>query len=32
MAGSKWNSVCRSLERFIGNLSNIDYVGGIIFN
>ena len=32
MSGSKWSSVCRSVEKFVSNLSYDDLVAGMVFN
>jgi hypothetical protein len=32
MQGYKWNSVCSSVRKFASNLSNVDFIAGIVFN
>lgn len=32
MAGQRWTSVCNSVQKFANNLSNTDFIAGIVFN
>lgn len=32
MAGSRWTAVCNSVQRFANNLTNTDFIAGIVFN
>lgn len=32
MAGSKWTSVCNSVQKFASNLTNVDFIAGMVFS
>lgn len=32
MQGPKWNSVCNSVEKFASNLTEVDFIAGMVFN
>lgn len=32
MEGYRWTAVCNSVQKFVSNLSNIDFVAGITFD
>jgi len=32
MAGNRWTSVCNSVQKFASNLTNVDFIAGMVFS